>query len=455
MRKPLATIIATTTVLVLVADLPGQGRGRFGRRLQRQQTETPPPAEEKEDKPVEKWLAIVGGDVYLGTGQRLTGATVLVGDDKIHGVGHSLELPEGTEEIDAKGKVVAPGFVAVSASGMGAPRSAPFKDGLNPFDPSIKQALAAGVTAFMAGNPGSGSAPGGDTAVIKLAYGDLDGMMLREATVYGIRVPLSPADLEKMREAVEKAREHEKALAEFTEKKAAEPEAKPPKAPQGIDPYLKILDGEAKLWVTFGGGRGFFRRGGGGGGASDLGEIRQAMEIARILGKGVVLRDPLCAWVAPDEIATTGSMVILNPRRREEPDPENPAVTGSNLAAAAILDQAGVPVAVTPPSGRFGGAGVGTGGILGQDLNTPHIDAAFAVRGGMDNRKALRTITLDAARMIGAETRIGSLEKGKDADILILDGDPLHYRTFVETALVNGKVVYEKAKEPFYSHIKR
>jgi imidazolonepropionase-like amidohydrolase len=67
----------------------------------------------------------------------------------------------------------------------------------------------------------------------------------------------------------------------------------------------------------------------------------------------------------------------------------------------------------------------------------------------------LRTLTLDAARIIGVDARIGSLEPGKDADVLILDGDPLHYRTFVETAVVNGKVVYEKDKEPFYSHIKR
>ena len=73
----------------------------------------------------------------------------------------------------------------------------------------------------------------------------------------------------------------------------------------------------------------------------------------------------------------------------------------------------------------------------------------------MDNRKALRTITLDAAKLIGADSRIGSIEAGKDADLLILDGDPLHYRTFVTTAIVNGKVVYQKDKEPFYSHIKR
>jgi imidazolonepropionase-like amidohydrolase len=94
-------------------------------------------------------------------------------------------------------------------------------------------------------------------------------------------------------------------------------------------------------------------------------------------------------------------------------------------------------------------------GILGQDLNTPHVDAAYTVRGGLADHKALRTITLDSARMLGVADRVGSLEAGKDADVLILDGDPLHYRTFVETALVNGKVVYEKAKEPFYSHIER
>lgn len=115
-----------------------------------------------------------------------------------------------------------------------------------------------------------------------------------------------------------------------------------------------------------------------------------------------------------------------------------------------------MPVAVTCPNGGYGGgAGVTTGGIMGQDLNTPHIDAAFTVRGGLDNRKALRTITIDAARVIGVDRRIGSLAPGKDADILILDGDPLHYRTFVQAAMVNGKVVYEKDKEPFYSHIQR
>jgi len=194
---------------------------------------------------------------------------------------------------------------------------------------------------------------------------------------------------------------------------------------------------------------------GGGGSASDVASIREALEIAKMFGKGVVIQKPTSAWLVPDEIAATGSSVIISPRTRLPADPKNPDRTGTNIASAAILAKAGVPIAVTCPSGRFGGGGVGTNGILGQDLNTPNVDAAYAVRGGLENRKALRTLTLDAANIMGVGDRIGSLEAGKDADILILDGDPLHYSTFVTTAIVNGKVVYEKGKEALYRHISR
>ena len=107
--------------------------------------------------------------------------------------------------------------------------------------------------------------------------------------------------------------------------------------------------------------------------------IRQALALAELFGKGVVLDDPLTAWTLPDEIAATDSMAIINPRGKVDPDPARPADSGSNIASCALLSEAGVPVAVTPPGGRFGGATVGTGGILGQDLNTLHVDAAFAV----------------------------------------------------------------------------
>jgi hypothetical protein len=460
LRLP-TTTLAFAVALLTALDLPAQGRGRRGQRPDQpaQPAAAPEAQPAAADTKPKQHLAIVGGDVYLGTGQRLTGATVLLADDKIEAVGHNLALPEGTKVIDAKGKCVSPGFVAVQGYGMGSGRGAPFADSVNPFDPEIKQGLAAGITAFLAGNVGTGAMPSGGNAVIKLAWGDLKGMVLQEDTVVGMAGTQSLADRDKLADAVKKCREYLQALEDFPKKKAADASAKEPTPPPGSEKLLAVLQGKARLWTSvggmvmnpFGGGR----RGGGSARGSDVDGIRQALELSRLLGQGVVLQKPTCAWLLPDEIAATGSMAILSPRDRLPADPQDPERTGSNLASAAILAGAGVPVAVTCPVGMFGGAGVGTGGIMGQDLNTPHFDAAFAVRGGLDNRKALRTLTLDAAKILGVDRRIGSLEPGKDADVLILQGDPLHYATFVTTAIVNGKVVYELANEPLYRHLAR
>jgi hypothetical protein len=460
MRTPILASLAA--LLLLAVDLPAQRRGRFNRGGG---GDAPTPEQPRADAPKPEpgkpktHLAIVGGDVYLGTGQRITGASVLCGDDKILAVGHNLQLPEGTTIIDAKGKTVCPGFVCVIGNGMGAGRSSPYVDSVNPFDPEIKQALAAGITSFLAGSPGGGALPTGDSAVIKLAYGDVAGMVLQEGTVLGMTAQLSLADRDRFKDLVKQAKAHKQALADFTQKKAADSNAKPPQAPSGTEKILDVLNGKARLWLQLGSG-GMNPFGGGGGRRrgttnQDLTAIQDAMEIAADLGVGVVLVKPVTAWLCPAEIAATGSMAILSPRDRVPPDPADPEHTGTNLASAAILAAAGIPLAVTCPIGFFGGAGVGTNGLLGQDLNTPTVDACFTVRGGLDDRKALRTVTLDAAKIMGVDQRIGSLEPNKDADILILDGDPLHYRTFVATAIVNGKVVYEKSKEPFYSHIQR
>jgi hypothetical protein len=424
--RPSIALLVTLVGLVLADSLVSQRRGR-GRRGRAQAVQQPEP---EADKKVKNWLAITGGDVHLGTGQVITRATVLVGDDKIVEVGHNLEIPEGATIIDATGKIVSPGFVIVTASGMGGPSgTGPAKDSVNPFNSEMKRGLAVGITSFMAGSPQGSNRPGGNTSVIKLAYGELDGMVLQEGSTFGMSVPLNPSQIRGFRELVAEIREYREDLKEAGSGEDA------PTPPQGSENIIKIMDGESRLWIS---GRPF-----------NTTEIRQALEISQLLGVGVVLQEPVTAWLIPDEIAATGSMVVLNPRTATAPNPSAPDSTGSNIAAARILEAAGVPVAVR------GGGRLGTGGMMGNDLNTPHFDAAFAVRGGLDNRKALRTITLDAARAIGADHRIGSIEPGKDADLLILDGDPLHYKTFPEIVIVNGKIVYEKDKEPFYSHIKR
>ena len=82
------------------------------------------------------------------------------------------------------------------------------------------------------------------------------------------------------------------------------------------------------------------------------------------------------------------------------------------------------------------------------------IEAGFAVRGGLPERAALEAITITPARLMGVDHRVGSLEVGKDCDLILTDGDVLHYQTFTQLAVIEGKVVYEKDKELFFAHIR-
>ena len=72
------------------------------------------------------------------------------------------------------------------------------------------------------------------------------------------------------------------------------------------------------------------------------------------------------------------------------------------------------------------------------------INAALAVREGMPEEEALKAITINAAEVIGVEDRVGSLEPGKDADLVVFDGHPFDYRTVVELVLVDGQVAYRR-----------
>ena len=71
-------------------------------------------------------------------------------------------------------------------------------------------------------------------------------------------------------------------------------------------------------------------------------------------------------------------------------------------------------------------------------------------RGGCDEKTALAALTIVPAKMLGLDNRIGSIDEGKDADLLILNGPPLDYRTAVETAIIGGKVYYDRVREPIY-----
>jgi imidazolonepropionase-like amidohydrolase len=132
----------------------------------------------------------------------------------------------------------------------------------------------------------------------------------------------------------------------------------------------------------------------------------------------------------PEEIAKRNVPVIIGPmgvgpRRMETQD-----VTIKNPA---ILAKAGVKVVIQPDDVR----GVGR-------IRELPLAAAFAVKGGLNPQEALRAITINAAEVLGVAKRIGSIEQGKDADLVIFDGDPFYYRTLVDRVIIDGTTIYER-----------
>ncbi|MHC4633274.1 MAG: amidohydrolase family protein, partial [Planctomycetota bacterium] len=127
-------------------------------------------------------------------------------------------------------------------------------------------------------------------------------------------------------------------------------------------------------------------------------------------------KDAIEAWIVAEEIAKHDIRLIITPREKRRPNELISAPSGSTLENAAILKKAGVKFAIVPTSPSFA-----TWGIAGRDLMALPMEAAFAVSGGLDEQTALEAITINAAEIIGVADRVGSLQVGKDADIIILD----------------------------------
>src|SRR2546423_10707860 len=110
-------------------------------------------------------------------------------------------------------------------------------------------------------------------------------------------------------------------------------------------------------------------------------------------------------------------MLIITARSREPSDERNVHLTGSNPDAPGILQKAGVKFALIPPTASFS-----TGGELGRDLLTYPIEANYAVRGGLTDQGGLEALTITAAEILGIADKVGSIEAGKDADLVIFGG---------------------------------
>jgi hypothetical protein len=399
----------------------------------------PPAVAEKPAAPGQL-QAIVGGWVYPVSGPPILRGVVLFRDGKIVEVGSEIPVPAGAEVIHAEGKYVTPGFVAMEASRIGA-SGAPgrVEDGLDPYQREMRIALAAGITTAHVVESGFGGffgfeSPmpfGSTTALIKTTAGDLQGMLLKEPAAGYFSFQRSPLALFQMREGFERAAQHLRRVEE-----AEKARAKPPDTSPEIERYARILRNQVPTIVV----------------VDSPDEIRAILEVRRAHPFDLVLSGAGGGWVLAPQLAAEKVPVLTKARGRDfNFDFSSPAVPEDGvipIRAPAVFAQAGVRVAILPYR-----RGVSIDGIAGRDLTALPLEAAYAVRGGLDEEAALRAITLEPARILRVADRVGSLEKGKDADILILSRHPLDYRSYVETAIINGKVYYQRSKSPLFREI--
>jgi len=381
--------------------------------------------------------AIKGGDLYTITSGIIKNGTILIKDGKISRIGQNVELPKNAKVIDARGKVVMPGLVAATAEVGVAGSSSINKiaDSLNPFNNNVSLALASGVTtAYVSRGRPSGNNPiGGTNAVIKTTYGDLDNMLVKEPVAENVTI----SSAQWMRKTnflqnLRKAQNYLQKLDSYTRTKDRNRKLEEPKKPPGIDAYIRLLKRQLPGRLQ----------------ATTATDILDTLELVDEFGIRIIIEGAVEGWIVAEEIAKRDVCVIITPRQKRRPNEDISGPSGSTLENAAILKKAGVKFAIVPPSPDFA-----TWGIAGRDLITLPMEAAFAVGGGLDEQTALEAITITAAEIMGVAERVGSLQVGKDADIIILDGHPFHHKTFVEMTLVNGKVLYEKEKSPYFSHI--
>jgi hypothetical protein len=380
--------------------------------------------EEKEKEKADRFLAVKGAILHTITGPVLSGPTVLCKNGKIAEIGHDLAIPEEAEVLEATGFHLYPGLVAVNSSGIVG--SEPPDDSTDVFSLDMTLGLAGGITTAVTGNTAA-----------KLTFGTLEDHVVKRDLFYTLSYSAGNAEeRRKFRSTMDRVQQYLRDLEAYEEEKKTNPEAKEPDKAWLKGDYekaLKLLRGELTAVKD----------------AETARELEDLTELVERYGFRLVVRGAREGWVVAPAIARAGVRAIITPRTRRDPDERLNRPNGSSIENARILHEHGVIVAVIPSSTR-----VATWGIVGRDLMHLPMEAAFAVRGGLPNEAAVRAITIDAARILGIDHRVGSIEVGKDADFAILDGELLHYMTMTRWTVVNGRIAYDKEEDSLLSHIR-
>ena len=393
--------------------------------------------------------AYTNATVWTAAGPPIENGTLVVSEGKVTAVGSGIPTG-GMDTVECAGHYILPGLVdAHSHTGVWGEGAKDDHDGnelseaitpylrtldsIYPEDVGFDDARRGGVTTLGITH-GSGNAIGGQVTVVKAKGTVADDMVIRAPA--GVKMALGEnpkrvgerlnrAPRSRMgvaylaRKAFSDAIEYRKDWDHYRAKQAEqaakpEPERSPirePKRDLGMEILLQVLDGEIPVRNH----------------AHRMDDIRTAIRLAEEFGYRLVIDHATESYRIADEIVSRGIPVAVGPvfgeRSKRELNRQTPATAG-------IMVKAGATVAIITDS-PFNPV---------QNLRDLVI---FAIRDGLPEDRALETVTINPAGILGVEDRVGSLQPGKDADFILLDGDPWDARSKVVATYIDGEQAFE------------
>ncbi len=386
-------------------------------------------------------FAIKGGQILTMAGPPLMNGFLLINEGKIERVATGGPVPDGWPVIDAGKSVIMPGLVlartnaglndnwrqlsSIDETSRPVVPEIEVKHAVEPQAPHFTLLHEMGVTAALV-TPGDLEVIGGRGLAMKTTGSVVDRMIIKDGAimVFGLGAkakrkqqwPMTRMGVAAVvRETLVKTREY----AASWEKYRATKEGTPPQRDLSLEALLPALKGEMPVLVH----------------CERKDDILTALRLADEFKLKIILDGATDAYKLVDEIKKRNIPVILEDIMRGVGNIEDAGFNDSNPA---ILAKAGIPLAFRAKEGLWQWPAAGmTGGDLLEI-------AAFACRYGMPEEAALRAVTIDAARIAGIANRVGSLEPGKDADILILGGHPFKTTSVPEAVFEDGRLVYRR-----------
>lgn len=388
--------------------------------------------------------AIVNATILCPVNGLVKNGTVLF-DNKIVAIGKDVEVPRGTKTIDAEGNYVVPGFIdahthqglfdgTIGWAGMdGNEMTNPITpemrgiDSFNPDEPSLKEVLVGGVTCFNTG-PGSGNVISGESFVIKpngastvdemivlapsglkVAFGEnpkrIHGAEKRTpSTRMGVAALLRKTLAEALGYKMQVKAYLEKA--EEATEKGESPPLNPPARNMGLETVIKVLNKEIPIHAH----------------AHRADDIATVIRIAKEFDIDVVLIHCTEGHKIKKTIAKSKFPAVIGPTIFWSSKPETKE---RGFRTAVELNEAGVKVALQTDSLT--------------PMNYFPLLPMNTIKEGMSKEDALKCVTINPAEILNIDDRVGSLEPGKDADIVIWSGDPFDFYSKVEQVFIDGK----------------